>query len=110
MLVHNSGGYDPEDFPGLYEQAVAARDELGRSVGAKKAMVIFGWNTETGQIAAGLPDACGCPEDSVVAQLGVDPSEVMFTAPVRPKLLSVWRPLCSSCQTKYFPWQFPKGG
>ncbi|MFH8614206.1 polymorphic toxin-type HINT domain-containing protein [Streptomyces sp. NPDC017979] len=113
VLVHNCGtgpregaGLGPDE---LMSKAEGLRDEYAGEMSQlsnrkRPATVTAGYNTETGQYAAGASSNGVCAETCVVNQLGGDPSKIVFTAAVRPRTGALIN-ICVSCEG-----QFGRGG
>ena len=115
VLVHNCMKTGSRDGSGLteaelLEAAKGLRDDFAKNtvgpIGYKKrpATVTAGYNTETGQYAAGANSNGACAEMCVIDQLGGDASKVRFTNAVRPR--QVTGPLrqvrvCLICEARY---------
>jgi hypothetical protein len=78
----------------------------------KVSTVVGGVNTQTGKIAVGVKRSGEnhgkCAEDIVVEHLGGNPGDVVMSEAVRPRTGETI-PVCTRCQTKYSPGQFPPG-
>ena len=90
------------------DDARTARDQLASEVGASKATVTGGVNTETGQVAACANGGEGCAEDNVVRELGGDKEKVQFTEAIRPRT-GEQVPVCERCEERYGRDKFPDG-
>jgi RHS repeat-associated protein len=109
VLVHNSCG-DFDAPTGTLGDAEAARDALGQQLGRKSATYTGG--VKDGRVAAGRSaNPVGCAEDDVARQLGAD---AQFTkamgwrrSPATGQREWVEIPVCTRCQGKYSPDQFP---
>ncbi|MFB7516554.1 SpvB/TcaC N-terminal domain-containing protein [Streptomyces sp. NPDC056144] len=109
VLVHNCGT-GPRDgsglsSDGLMSKAEGLRDEYagemaGLSNSKRPATVTAGYNTETGQYAAGASSKGVCAETCVVNQLGGDPSKIVFTSAVRPRTGEPIN-ICVSCEGQF---------
>ncbi|MGW4229916.1 polymorphic toxin-type HINT domain-containing protein [Streptomyces sp. NPDC004980] len=113
VLVHNCGT-GPRDGAGLgpdelMSKAEGLRDEYAGEMAQlsnrkRPATVTAGYNSETGQYAAGASSKGVCAETCVVNQLGGDPSKIIFTTAVRPRTGAPIN-ICVSCEG-----QFGRGG
>jgi RHS repeat-associated protein len=110
ILVHNCGP-GARDGAGLSpDQLMAAsrklRDDYANELaGLPKSSrppitVSAGYNTGTGQYAAGANREGVCAEWCVVDQLGGDPSNIVFTSAVRPRTGRQVR-ICPACEVRY---------
>ncbi|MFD6530440.1 RHS repeat-associated core domain-containing protein [Streptomyces sp. NPDC060184] len=109
VLVHNCGT-GPRDSAGLgpdelMSKAEGLRDEYAGEMAQlsnrkRPATVTAGYNSETGQYAAGASVKGVCAETCVVNQLGGDPSKIVFTAAVRPRTGALIN-ICVACEGQF---------
>ncbi|WP_431037738.1 DNRLRE domain-containing protein [Streptomyces sp. P6-2-1] len=109
VLVHNCGT-GPRDGAGLgpdelMSKAEGLRDEYAGEMAQlsnrkRPATVTAGYNSETGQYAAGASSKGVCAETCVVNQLGGDPSKIVFTTAVRPRTGAPIN-ICVSCEGQF---------
>ncbi|MQS06852.1 ricin-type beta-trefoil lectin domain protein, partial [Streptomyces alkaliphilus] len=109
VLVHNcgtgprdGGSLGPDE---LMSKAEGLRDEYAGEMAQlsnrkRPATVTAGYNTETGQYAAGASSKGVCAETCVVNQLGGDPSKIVFTAAIRPRTGALIN-ICVSCEGQF---------
>ncbi len=95
------------------QNEIDAVSKLSNSQKSKITTMVGATDLSTGKttVAKKIPskDTVGkCAEDLAVEQLGADPKDVVFTEAFRPRQ-QVMVPVCTRCQTKYNPSQFPIG-
>lgn len=80
-------------------------------------MVVGAYHPQTGVSTVGVSCHGVCAEQNAAAALNVNPSEIIFSEPVSPRL---WyggenppevyiRPVCTTCQSMFSQSQFPPG-
>jgi hypothetical protein len=71
--------------------------------------VTAGYDPATGRIETGSArPPHGCAETDVANKLGIPRDQVQFTDAIRPRT-GEEVPICTNCQDKYSPNQFPPG-